>query len=273
MRMGELHARGEKIDRVTLANELLRHGELESCDGISYLVSLDDGLPQIYNLDSYFRIVKDKSILRRIIFTSQNLIEPRDGGRGRSGPDPGGRRRDAAQAGRIAREDRPGHPAPGHRRLRGRRQCLPRSQPARQGHQHRLHEVRRDDRRPASAANWSFWRLVRRWARRRSRSTWRSTWPRKLHKTVAVFLARNVAGIAAHPHAVRLGARGQPPVPRRLSATGRAQPPHQGAERAGAGAHLHRRHGRRAPDGDARQAAPPEVGDANWAWWWWTTCS
>src|ERR1700756_478623 len=74
VRMGELHERGEKIDRVTLANELLRHGELESCDGIGYVVSLDDGLPQIYNLDSYFRIVKDKSLLRRIIFTSQNLM-------------------------------------------------------------------------------------------------------------------------------------------------------------------------------------------------------
>ena len=74
IRMRDLHERGEKIDRVTLANELLRHGELESCDGISYLVSLDDGLPQIYNLESYFRIVKDKSVLRRIIFTSQNLI-------------------------------------------------------------------------------------------------------------------------------------------------------------------------------------------------------
>jgi replicative DNA helicase len=74
VRMGDLHTRGEKIDRVTLANELLRHGELESCDGIGYLVSLDDGLPQIYNLESYFRIVKDKSLIRRIIFTSQNLI-------------------------------------------------------------------------------------------------------------------------------------------------------------------------------------------------------
>src|SRR4051812_13163683 len=74
VRMGDLHARGEKIDRVTLTNELLRHGELESCDGIGYLVSLDDGLPQIYNLESYFRIVKDKALLRRIIFASQNLL-------------------------------------------------------------------------------------------------------------------------------------------------------------------------------------------------------
>ncbi len=73
-RMGELNERGERIDRVTLANELLRYNELESCDGLSYLVSLDDGLPRIFNLDSYVRIVKDKSILRRIIFTSQHLM-------------------------------------------------------------------------------------------------------------------------------------------------------------------------------------------------------
>lgn len=73
-RMGELQERGESIDRVTVANELLRFGELEACDGLSYLVSLDDGLPQILNLDSYIRIVKDKSTLRRIIFTSQQLM-------------------------------------------------------------------------------------------------------------------------------------------------------------------------------------------------------
>jgi replicative DNA helicase len=73
-RMGELHERGERIDRVTVANELMRFNELEACGGLSYLVSLDDGLPQILNLDSYIRIVKDKSILRRIIFASQHLM-------------------------------------------------------------------------------------------------------------------------------------------------------------------------------------------------------
>ena len=70
----ELNERGERIDRVTLANELMSYNELESCDGLSYLVSLDDGLPQIFNLDSYVRIVKDKAILRKIIFTSQHLM-------------------------------------------------------------------------------------------------------------------------------------------------------------------------------------------------------
>jgi replicative DNA helicase len=73
-RMGELQERGEKIDRITLANELMKFGELEACDGLTYLVSLDDGLPQIPNLESYIRIVKDKAILRRIIFTSQHMM-------------------------------------------------------------------------------------------------------------------------------------------------------------------------------------------------------
>jgi len=75
LRMGELYARAERIDRVTVANELLKQNQLESVDGVSYLVSLDEGLPTIANLDSYVGIVKDKSILRRIIFTSQKLID------------------------------------------------------------------------------------------------------------------------------------------------------------------------------------------------------
>jgi replicative DNA helicase len=73
-RMGELQERGEKIDRITVANELLKLNELEACDGLSYLVELDDGLPQIPNLDSYIRIVKDKAVLRRIVFAAQHMM-------------------------------------------------------------------------------------------------------------------------------------------------------------------------------------------------------
>jgi len=84
--MVDLNTRGSRIDRITLAEELMKRNELESCDGLSYLVSLDDGLPQIQNIDGYVRIVKDKSLLRRVIFSSQGLIdrcmaaeeEPRD---------------------------------------------------------------------------------------------------------------------------------------------------------------------------------------------------
>ncbi len=73
-RMSEIHERGERVDRITLANELLNRSQLEACDGLTYLVSLDDGLPQTFNIESYIRIVKDKAILRKIIFAAQNLM-------------------------------------------------------------------------------------------------------------------------------------------------------------------------------------------------------
>jgi len=74
-RMRELSDRGEKIDRITLANELMRQGQLEAVDGLAYLVSLDDGLPRIYNLDSYVQLIKSKALLRRTIFTCQKIMD------------------------------------------------------------------------------------------------------------------------------------------------------------------------------------------------------
>lgn len=69
-RMGDLNARGVRIDRMVLANELSRYKELES-DGLSYLVSLDDGMPERPNLAGYIQIVKEKSRLRQIVFAAQ----------------------------------------------------------------------------------------------------------------------------------------------------------------------------------------------------------
>ncbi|HVY91405.1 MAG TPA: replicative DNA helicase [Bryobacteraceae bacterium] len=73
-RMSELHERGERIDRVTVANELLRRNELDSVDGLGYLVSLDDGLPKIANLDAYVRIIREKATLRRIATSAQHMM-------------------------------------------------------------------------------------------------------------------------------------------------------------------------------------------------------
>lgn len=73
-RMGQLQDRGEKIDRITVANELMKFNELDSCDGLSYIVSLDDGLPQIPNLDSYILILKEKALLRGVIYTAQEMM-------------------------------------------------------------------------------------------------------------------------------------------------------------------------------------------------------
>jgi replicative DNA helicase len=71
--MADLHERREPIDRVTLAHELLKHGELEACGGLTYFVSLDEELPQRPGVESYTRIVRDKSRLRKICYAAQNL--------------------------------------------------------------------------------------------------------------------------------------------------------------------------------------------------------
>lgn len=73
--MSEIHGRGETIDRVTVANEIVARGQLESIDGFTYLSSLDDGLPQVYNLDSYVRIVREKATLRRAVIATQLLMD------------------------------------------------------------------------------------------------------------------------------------------------------------------------------------------------------
>jgi replicative DNA helicase len=73
LRMLDLHTKGERIDRVTLANELIRHRQLESVDGLTYITSLDEGLPHIYDLASYIQIVKEKSRLRRIITLTTDI--------------------------------------------------------------------------------------------------------------------------------------------------------------------------------------------------------
>lgn len=74
-RMYELNERGERIDRITLADDLMRHNELEMVDGLPYLASLDEGLPELPNLESYARIVRDKSMLRQVIYTAQAAIQ------------------------------------------------------------------------------------------------------------------------------------------------------------------------------------------------------
>src|SRR5512141_1632287 len=74
-RMRDLYDRGEKIDRVTLSNELQKQGQVESVDGFSYLVSLDEGMPALANIDSYIRIVKDKATLRQTIVACQRISD------------------------------------------------------------------------------------------------------------------------------------------------------------------------------------------------------
>src|SRR5262249_43556405 len=52
------------IDHITLRDELLRRGELESAGGLEYLADLVDAVPTAANLEFHAKIVRDKAILR-----------------------------------------------------------------------------------------------------------------------------------------------------------------------------------------------------------------
>src|ERR1700685_3963155 len=58
---------GHAVDIVTLAEELRRRRELDSIGGFTYLASLSEGLPRKLSIESYVRIVKDKSLMRQLM--------------------------------------------------------------------------------------------------------------------------------------------------------------------------------------------------------------
>jgi replicative DNA helicase len=67
LRMSELIDMGRAVDIVTLSNELSRYKEVEAVGGVAYLASLTEGLPRRPVIEDYIRIVKDKSLLRRLM--------------------------------------------------------------------------------------------------------------------------------------------------------------------------------------------------------------
>jgi replicative DNA helicase len=66
-RMKDLQKRGEPIDRVTLAHELHKQGQLASVDGISYLMSLEDGMPTLVGVDHKIHMLRELARLRAIL--------------------------------------------------------------------------------------------------------------------------------------------------------------------------------------------------------------
>src|SRR5271168_4099407 len=74
-RMVQLGEKQQAIDIVTLMEDLSRRGELESAGGIAYLSQLAVGLPRITNVEHYARIVKEKAILRALIFSASAIQE------------------------------------------------------------------------------------------------------------------------------------------------------------------------------------------------------
>jgi replicative DNA helicase len=74
-RMIQLGEKQQAIDTVTLMEDLTRSGNLESAGGIAYLSQLADGLPRVTNVEHYARIVKEKAVLRSLIFSASAIQE------------------------------------------------------------------------------------------------------------------------------------------------------------------------------------------------------
>ena len=70
-----LYAKAEPIDIITLKDELISLGKLEPIGGLEYLVSLPEKVPTTANVEKYIKIVEEKSILRSLIKTANELIE------------------------------------------------------------------------------------------------------------------------------------------------------------------------------------------------------
>ncbi|MEJ2077235.1 MAG: replicative DNA helicase [Acidobacteriota bacterium] len=74
IRMEELSSSARAIDSVTLREALQKENDLEVVGGAAYIASLVDGVPRISNLVQYARIVKEKSILRRLIHSTNEIL-------------------------------------------------------------------------------------------------------------------------------------------------------------------------------------------------------
>src|SRR5438067_12013827 len=72
--MARLFQRGQVIDPVTVGEELKKTDELESIGGLPYLAELLDAVPTAANVEYHARIVRERSLLRRLIEASSQVI-------------------------------------------------------------------------------------------------------------------------------------------------------------------------------------------------------
>jgi replicative DNA helicase len=70
----DLSERDEPADLITLTNELRKKDQLDSIGGASYVASLIDTIPTAANIGYYARIVKEKSILRKLIEAATDIV-------------------------------------------------------------------------------------------------------------------------------------------------------------------------------------------------------
>ncbi|MCK9444687.1 MAG: replicative DNA helicase [Tissierellaceae bacterium] len=69
-----LFNKNEPVDLITLSEELKRRGTLENIGGVTYLANLSSGVATTANVKYYCKIVEEKSILRRLIKSSDEVM-------------------------------------------------------------------------------------------------------------------------------------------------------------------------------------------------------
>ena len=69
-----LYNRSEPIDLITVKDELISMKKFEICGGLEYIADLPEKVPTTANVEQYIKIVEEKSILRSLIKTSNELV-------------------------------------------------------------------------------------------------------------------------------------------------------------------------------------------------------
>lgn len=72
--MLDLAQSNQKIDFIVLQDYLTKNNQLEECGGMVYLMELQEDIPSIGFISQHSKIVKDKSILRDLIFSAADII-------------------------------------------------------------------------------------------------------------------------------------------------------------------------------------------------------
>lgn len=72
--MRRMAERSQDIEPLTLKEELAKYAQLEQVGGVAYVTSLMDVVPDVANVERYAAIVKEKSMLRRLIVMGNSVM-------------------------------------------------------------------------------------------------------------------------------------------------------------------------------------------------------
>lgn len=73
--MLNLYNKAEPIDLITVKAELISSSKLEAVGGLEYLAQLPEKVPTTANSEKYVKLILEKSILRQLIKTANELID------------------------------------------------------------------------------------------------------------------------------------------------------------------------------------------------------